>query len=259
MKAHKFDRNQVGPAKGKSVETTVCNVEEVDLFVEGLEDVIAPRLAANHNETMVSDDEEINLEVEGPEAPGRAANHNHKREKGMKEVDTRNRRNFLKVAGAGLVAASVPSIAAAALQNKQTDGEGPNSRPKPVYLYGCGWNRALPGIFGQVCLAFEMRAELEGTGVGTFHDDVYPEVNSQFQIHSATKHGDVYTFEGEIIAARDPANLGRPVTIVAEVSDEGDASATITLGTLATGPKLVVIAIIAVLIALLVPAVQKVR
>ena len=79
MKANKVDHNQVGPAKGKSVETTVCNVEEVDLFVEGLEDVIAPRLAANHNETMARDDEEIKLEVEELEdviAPRLAANHN---------------------------------------------------------------------------------------------------------------------------------------------------------------------------------------
>ena len=79
MKANKFDHNQIGPPKGKSVETTVCNVAEVHLFVEKLEDVIAPRLAANHNETMARDDEEINFEVEELEdviAPRLAANHN---------------------------------------------------------------------------------------------------------------------------------------------------------------------------------------
>ncbi len=187
----------------------------------------------------------------------------HKRRKRGKEADTSNRRKFLKAAGAGLVASSVPSVAAAALKGTQRIGDGDhNTGPKPVYLYGCGWNRALPGVFGQVCLAFEMRAELGGTGVGTFRDDVFPEVNSQFQINSATKHGKVYTFDGEIIAARDPANLGRPVTIVAEALEDGSASATITLGTVGTvgaSPNLVVIAIIAVLIALLVPAVQKVH
>ena len=63
MKANSLDCNENGPAKGKSVETTVCNIEEVNLFVEELEDVIAPRLAANHNETVV-DDEEIDLSAE---------------------------------------------------------------------------------------------------------------------------------------------------------------------------------------------------
>ena len=165
MKTNTLDRNENGPPKGKSVETTVCNAAEVDLFVEGLEDVIAsrlaanhnetmarddeeitleveeledviaPRLAANHNETMVSDNQEIKLEVEGPEAPSLAAKHNHKRKKRMKEVDTSNRRNFLKVAGAGLVAASVPSVAAAALRGTRTvAGGATNSTPKPVYL-----------------------------------------------------------------------------------------------------------------------------
>lgn len=107
-----------------------------------------------------------------------------------------------------------------------------------------------------------MRAELGGTGVGTFRDDVHPEVNSQFVINSATKHGDEYTFEGEIISSRDPDLVGRPVTIVAESLGDGKGSATITVGTVGTvgtSPNLVVIAIIAVLISLLLPAVQSSR
>lgn len=55
-----------------------------------------------------------------------------------------------------------------------------------------------------------------GTGVGTFRDDVHPEINSQFQIHSATKRGNEYTFEGEIIASRDRSMVGMTVRIVAE-------------------------------------------
>ena len=72
MKTNSLDRNENGPASGKSLE-------EVDLLVEELEDVIAPKLAANHNETMVEDYEEIQLEVEELEdviAPKLAANHN---------------------------------------------------------------------------------------------------------------------------------------------------------------------------------------
>ena len=44
-----------GSGNDRSVATTVCEVAETDLFIENLEDVIAPKLAANHNETMVSD------------------------------------------------------------------------------------------------------------------------------------------------------------------------------------------------------------
>jgi hypothetical protein len=179
------------------------------------------------------------------------------------KVDTSKRRNFLKAAGAGLVAASVPSVAAAALRGTRTIGGGAeNSTPKPVYLSGCGWNHALPGVFGEVCLTFDMRAELGGTGVGTFRDDVHPEVNSQFMVNSATKHGDEYTFEGEIVSSRDPDLVGRPVTIVAESLGDGKGSATLTVGTAGTvgqSPNLVVIAIIAILIALLLPAVNAQR
>lgn len=79
MKASSLGRNENGPPKGKSVETTVSNIEEVNLFVEELEDVIAPRISFNHNETMARDDEEIQLEVEELEdviAPRLSANHN---------------------------------------------------------------------------------------------------------------------------------------------------------------------------------------
>ena len=176
-----------------------------------------------------------------------------------KTTDVNDRRSFLRVAGAGLVAASIPT-AAGALTGAQKGDDGPShDRSRPIYLHGCGWNRALPGVFGEVCLAFDIRAELGGTGVGTLRDDVHPEVNSQVQINSATKHGDEYTLEGEIIAARDPANVGRPITIVAQSLGDGKGSATITIGTVGPSPNLVVIAIIAVLIALLVPAVQSSR
>jgi hypothetical protein len=69
-----------------------------------------------------------------------------------------------------------------------------------------------------------------GTGLGTFADDVHPEFNSYFRINDTAKHGKRYIFEGEITAARDPAMVGMPVTMVAEV--EGSATVvTITLGT----------------------------
>jgi hypothetical protein len=175
----------------------------------------------------------------------------------MKETDVTGRRNVLKAAGAGLVAAAVPVAARAGAPGEDVleAGEVENHHgPKPVFLHGCGWNHDLPGVFGQVCLTFEMRAELGGTGVGTFRDDVYPEVNSQFEIRKATRHGDVYTFEGEITASHDPSLMGLAVKIVAEKTGTGKGKATITVGT--EGQDLVVIAIIAILIAMLLPAVQ---
>jgi hypothetical protein len=169
----------------------------------------------------------------------------------MKNEKGSSRRNLLKAAGAGLVAAAAPSVVAAA---EREVGDEDAHANKPVYLWGCGWNRDLPGVFGEVCLAFEMRALMNGTGVGTFRDDVHPEVNSQWRVDRATRHGNTYTFEGVITSSRDAALVGQPVKIVAKKTANGQASASITVGD--EEKDLVVIAIIAVLIGLLLPAVQ---
>jgi len=137
----------------------------------------------------------------------------------MKEIDVSNRRNFLKAGGAALAAASVPSVMAGTPEDNQ----------KIIYAHGLVWNRDLPGLFGQLLLTFDVKVQLGKTGLGTFADDVYPDINSHFMINSTAKQGDVYTFGGEIIAARDPANVGMPVTIVAEV-DGDKTTVTITLG-----------------------------
>lgn len=233
MKVTSIDHNDNATQKGKPVKAAAISVEESDLSVEELEQVIAPKLTANHNETMVSDESR----------------------KSTKDSDVSDRRKFLKVAGAGLVAASVPAIASGAITGAQTKGEDEaTTRSRSVFMYGCGWNRALPGAFGEACISFDARAELGGTGVGTFRDDVNPEINSQFQINSATRQGDEYTFEGVIIASRRRDLIGMQVRMVAESLGNGRGRATITIESGET--NLVVIAIIAVLMGLLLPAVQ---
>ena len=168
-----------------------------------------------------------------------------------KTANRKDRRNFLKAGSAGLLAASVPSLANAALTSGQIkDGQPADRAQRNVALSGVGWNRALPGRLGQACLTFDLRAEVGGTGLGTFRDDVYPELNSQFQINSVTNQGKQYTFEGEIIASRDPGMVGMLVTIDAEGVSDGTARATVTF---ARPDNLVVIAIIAILVGMLLP------
>ena len=161
-------------------------------------------------------------------------------------ADTNDRRNFLKATSAALLAAAVPSVAAGAPENTQ----------QVFYAHGMAWNPELPGLLGALRLTFDIAVRPGGTGLGTFGDDVHPEFNSHFQITSTAKQGNVYTFEGAITEARDAAMVGTPVRIVAEV--EGTATGIeITLGEHTfKGAGLVVIAIIAILIGLLVPAVQ---
>jgi hypothetical protein len=166
----------------------------------------------------------------------------------MTQTTETNRRNFLKNTGAALVAASLP-IAAVAQKEDEYETENEAARPQPVYLNGCGWNRSLPGVYGQACFAFEARAELGGTGVGTIRDDVHPEVNSQFQITEAVRTGrNQYSFRGRIISSRSPQLIGHQVTIISDYIGNGQARASLTI--VSPGND-VVIAIIAILIGLL--------
>lgn len=169
----------------------------------------------------------------------------------MKKNSTSDRRNFLKAAGATLAAASVPAMAAA--QRGETAPE--SNDPDPVYLYGCAWDRTLPGVFGQACFTFDIRAIVGGTGLGTIRDDVHPEVNSQIQINSVRKQGKRYTLLGEIVASRSPELVGMHVEIEARSTGNGEGSASITVSS--EDQELVVIAIIAILIGMLLPAVQR--
>jgi len=159
-------------------------------------------------------------------------------------VEIKDRRNFLKIGGAALVAASITSAAEGA----------PDESSKVFYAHGMAWNPELPGSLADLRLTFDFAAREGGTGLGAFSDAVNPDFNSRFKINSAERHGKFYRMEGEIVAARDQSMIGLPVTIDAEV--EGSAtSVLITVGSLTfKGAGLVVIAIIAILIDLLIPA-----
>lgn len=167
------------------------------------------------------------------------------------------RRTCLKATGAALLsAAALPAVANEAQGHDENDAD-------VLYGHGMVWNLNLPGVAGDLKLSFDLRVNLEtGTGFGSANDPVHPDWNIHFAINSARRQRlrageDRFTLTGVVTRANNPANLGLPVEILAETRGDSTAIA-IALGDLAFGGAgLVVIAIIAVLISLLVPAVQK--
>ena len=168
-----------------------------------------------------------------------------------------SRRNYLAATGGALLAASTLAAPAGADEGKN---EGDT-----MYGHGQVWNRDLPGVAGDLKLSFDLRVNLEtGKGFGTAEDPVHPDWNIHFAIDSLEKEkrpgGESrFTMKGAVTRANNPDNVGLPVRILAETVGDTTAVA-IRLGDLAFGGAgLVVIAIIGILIALLLPAVQKVR
>jgi hypothetical protein len=99
--------------------------------------------------------------------------------------------------------------------------------------------------------------------VGAAQDPVHRDRNVHFALESAERtrlrRGETqFMLKGVVTQANNPATVGLPVRIIAQTRGDTTAIA-IAIGDLAfAGAGLVVIAIIAVLIALLLPAVQKV-
>ena len=166
------------------------------------------------------------------------------------------RRDHLAVMGGALLAGPLP--AGAHGQERRADGDA-----EVLYGHGQVWNRDLPGVLGELRLSFDLRVNLTtGVGFGTAHDPVLPDWNVHFAINSADqtklRSGETQLMmRGVVTQANNPASVGLPVRILAETRGDTTAIA-IAIGDLAfAGAGLVVIAIIAVLIALLLPAVQK--
>ncbi len=168
------------------------------------------------------------------------------------------RRNHLAAMGGALLAA--PLAASAKAADRHDDGDA-----EVLYAHGQVWNRDLPGVAGELRLGFDFRVNLEtGAGFGAAGDPVFPDSNVHFSIDSTERKKlrsaeTLFTMTGVVTQAVNPAMVGQPVKILAQT--RGDATAVaIKIGDLAfAGAGLVVIAIIAILIGLLLPAVQSER
>jgi hypothetical protein len=165
----------------------------------------------------------------------------------MKNTEGNNRRDFLKTAGAALVAASVP----AALVAQPNSGSRSANNLKQMIIFG-GVSEplpSLPGTYGQVCYQLQMRADIGGTGggFGTISDPVLGYVNSHVQFQSGRYDlNDFYVFQGTVSRSLDPDLVGKAVTVKVQVLSNDNCNVSLTIANTPVA-------------GLLLPAIQKVR
>lgn len=137
-------------------------------------------------------------------------------------------------ASAALLAAGALSVPVTAMTDKGAEKGG------TLYGHGMVWNRALPGVAGDLDLSFDLRLNLElGTGLGTAEDPVHPDWDLHFDIHSVQSEkrprGETrLDMNGVVTQAANPTNVGMPIRMLAETVGETTGIA-IAIGDLAFG------------------------
>jgi hypothetical protein len=124
-------------------------------------------------------------------------------------------------------------------------------------LIGLVANPALAGTDGDLFLNIYAWVAGDGTGAGVITDPIHPEVASDLKVHGFERRGERYLITGEVIRSNNPRLVGQPFELSATV--HGNAASPLDLrlmGETFSGRGLVVIAIIAILIGLLLPAVK---
>ena len=152
----------------------------------------------------------------------------------------------------------MPSSLASAAAATAAAPPTPPPQQEEQFITGLVADPAASGVAGE--LAFNVYASIsqDGTGYGTLSDPVHPAYASDLRFTSRQRVGNHYRWNGVISRANDPNLVGQAIVLSATV--HGDSASPLELelqGHTYRGRGLVVIAIIAILIGLLIPAVQK--